>query len=919
MTTTSPYVPLVNGTGTLVVHGEVVRVSAMNTFVRALSPGALTGLLGVNGSGSVGPGGAANIFTTGALVDVLLEIGLTPLPGQSVYVSAAVAGRGTNVAPGTAVVLGTIETAAQYVRTGVVQIALALSTGAGGGGTGPQGAQGFQGVAGTAGAQGAQGLQGVQGSQGFQGSQGPAAGFATPSDIGPNEGVVGIASTTIRSDAIPGQKIQAAWPIANARYYAVDGVNGDDTRAGFSDTSMADAGTKALKTLAALALIFPKLGNGRKVVIVIANGGLNTLETYADTLTGILISVSGYAAQCPLVRATGTNATAGSVAFSNDTNERTLCGGILVPGLNAAGYNPVAGLSTTAIKCQLVGTGAPAFPAEPAAPLGWRIRFGIGTATTALQGVCRTILQVSTDTLTLLTALPATPSLTDVFYVEQAGVAVPASTVNVATANNTGLQLVGITFTGTLTSRYGPLRLTFCSCPVLSTLNSNITTSPTFSDENAITSYLIGGGCVVTTSLSISGGRVSLAPVFNMGTSSISYPGAFSWASGYSRSQITLAGYTGSDSVALTNSIGANSTAIGYNPPLRCSGVGDSNSQGIQIRAGAWSIQTVDFQGFDIGIVPTGMCDLSITWGLSGPTGTFGTSFLNLTPAFNSRIMLAVPPAGPTGITSGLGDIAFYTHPPAGAPAPASISYMPLSTFLVTDIGSFTDAQGNRCMGGFTATVSNYYNQATPVTSIGVINVTGADIPQHSLVQISTTSGAFPSATLAQADTAAHCAGVIGYAVSPIPNDGYGLVVTSGEYLPVTFDATPSVGAQVFVSQTVAGQATAFPATGGALQTFRIGSLLGPVTSSQIHFSPANAAVSGALLSQVQTGVAAAGPVAFAGATVGAKVRQIITVTAGVLVDSSALFETVITVANQIQQISASDLHTIAYSFLIQA
>jgi hypothetical protein len=181
-TTTSPYVPLINGTGTQVVRGEVARVSATNTFVRAQADSGphLAGLVGVNGSGTIGAGGNANIFTTGAVVDVLLETGLTPIAGQTVYVSATVAGRGTNVAPGTAVALGTIETVAQYPRTGLVQIALAFGASGGSGfqgaqgSTGVQGAQGFQGTSGSGaqGSQGAQGSTGVQGNQGSQGSTG---------------------------------------------------------------------------------------------------------------------------------------------------------------------------------------------------------------------------------------------------------------------------------------------------------------------------------------------------------------------------------------------------------------------------------------------------------------------------------------------------------------------------------------------------------------------------------------------------------------------------------------------------------------------------------------------------------------------------------------------------------------------------
>lgn len=129
---------LFNGTGSPVIHGEIVRVSSNKTFSRSLSPSALAGFIGVNGSGTVGPGGVANIFTTGASVDVLLESGLTPSAGDTVYVSASVAGRGTNISPNTSVIVGTIEDVNAYVRTGLVTVALTIgasASGSGGGGT----------------------------------------------------------------------------------------------------------------------------------------------------------------------------------------------------------------------------------------------------------------------------------------------------------------------------------------------------------------------------------------------------------------------------------------------------------------------------------------------------------------------------------------------------------------------------------------------------------------------------------------------------------------------------------------------------------------------------------------------------------------------------------------------------------------
>lgn len=64
-------------------------------------------------------------------------------------------------------------------------------------------------------------------------------------------------------------------------------------------------------------------------------------------------------------------------------------------------------------------------------------------------------------------------------------------------------------------------------------------------------------------------------------------------------------------------------------------------------------------------------------------------------------------------------------------------------------------------------------------------------------------------------------------------------------------------------------------------------------------------------LSKVVSGVAAAGPVTLTGARVGDKVLGVANITDGA--DGASAFESTITVADQIQQSSASDLHTKAY------
>jgi len=342
-----------------------------------------------------------------------------------------------------------------------------------GGPSGVAGPTGPQGATGPAGSNGATGPAGPTGAIGPTGPQGPPAGFATPADIGPNEGVPGTASTTIRSDAVPGQKIEAQWPIANVRWYAIDGVNGNDANAGFSDVSSADAGTKAKQTIAGLGAIFPRQGAGRKVVIRIAAG------SYSDPLDVMLAGVVGYAANCPLLLPTITSSTAGCVAFDNSVADKIMAGFVTATGMNAAGYNPVSPFDVQNLKCLTVASGSPGFPAETAAPLpmGARIRFDANTSTVALRNVCASIIGIPASDTLLIPAnvdgassggLPATPSGTDIFYIEMPGVTVTADTHLQIYSDGGGTpqftappQIVGINFS--VKVRVGAnIRLTGC-------------------------------------------------------------------------------------------------------------------------------------------------------------------------------------------------------------------------------------------------------------------------------------------------------------------------------------------------------------------------------------------------------------------------------------------------------------------------
>jgi hypothetical protein len=263
-----------------------------------------------------------------------------------------------------------------------------------------------------------------------------------------------------------------SWNINTTRVYAVDFVNGIDTNIGYADpasTSASDyaaacqlAGSRALKTIAGLAAIFPSFGNDHKVEIVFANGGVNTVETYATALTAVLGAMTAYAAfDC---RATGTNPTAGCSAFDGSINDCTYLGAITGTGLNVNGYNPTGSPTTSTVQCILNGGGAPAFAAEPAIPCGLRVRFSIMTPTVALRNVCRTISKVSGgDTLVWSTALPAVPASNDVFYIEQAGVAIPGVILSASLmAGAARADFAGISFTVSTTFDNGSWLFGFC-------------------------------------------------------------------------------------------------------------------------------------------------------------------------------------------------------------------------------------------------------------------------------------------------------------------------------------------------------------------------------------------------------------------------------------------------------------------------
>lgn len=465
------------------------------------------------------------------------------------------------------------------------------------------------------------------------------------------------------TSAVISQVIAAEWPKANIRVYAIDAVNGSDANAGFADaagTTAADyqaacaaAGLVAKATFAGLAAIFPRVGNGRLVEILIANGGVNTPATYAGGLDLILNGSVGWGSACPVVRGTGTNTTAGSVAFAGTNAEIDYSGGVTVTGLNAAGYNPTGAPTTSVIQMLKVGGAAPALPAEPAAPLGWRIRFDIATATAALRGICRQISAVTGgDTILPQTVLPAVPGPTDVFYIEQAGVVCGAFTVGGFGwgTPQTAAQLCGIRSTGAVLLGDSHTRLIFCGANSFSYVVFNLGLTTQTIVHPVAGNRVVGGGLRSETTIGAnlaSGQLGTLAGMVSAQGTTLAFATQLNWGAGSFARGLTIQNCqlpVGTD-VATAVNIGIAGTAVGI---PRIDGALRLTAAYAQIGAVA-----ITGAGANPAIRITAQC--VVCFGQAVATGVTGNNDvgLDLVNSRGSLIILAVTPT----VSGALGDI----------------------------------------------------------------------------------------------------------------------------------------------------------------------------------------------------------------------------------------------------------------------
>lgn len=678
---------------------------------------------------------------------------------------------------------------------------------------------------------------------------------ATPTELSDSTNAAGTAIALVRSDHVHAHGNRGGGPLhavatptaagfmsasnnallvyniaewTGTRYYAVDYDNGSDAALGYSDVSMAAAGAVAFKTLEHLRSVLPRNGRGQKVVIAIrARAGGAVYRNIADTADDALQFFGFVNYQQMLVRGTDTVATAGAVAFANDTADKIALGGRIVPGTNAAGYEPTGAPTTSVFTCQLTGGGAPGLSAEPAL-LGKRIRFDSATTTAALRNVCRMIHANTTDTITVENNLPATPVLTDVFYIEQPAVAVDriqvsgwhGSTLAPASFASAGIQFAGIIMPNTTVgflsfparSISGTFRTCFCESlapGTASTFSWNNISNPlinaTYTDESDATiqggtGYVCDGfgsvsGCP-SLFMASSASRSGRWQILNIGGGTVNVG-----SGSYMGAGLLLQNCKGSGGTQ--NTIGGNLIGNGASATTRrlrlIGGFGtasmsltnaDAFVRGVDIQ-NAGALACIEVRGVGTNIV------------INDVVGSTGNTGVGIDLSLNRMAKILLGQLNANTVTGAAGqDIkgagpVFYTH----------------ADYARTDL---TD----RFLNHFQGSTSTKIGTVSFVT-----NDTTAAIGQYKVVRA---TGAGSVVRAAQANTAANAAGVVGvsqsaFTAAPVQS---AMIVTDGPTW-VQFDSAPTVGAIAYLSTATAGNAqVAAPAATGTNQKLRLGRIL---------------------------------------------------------------------------------------------
>lgn len=197
------------------------------------------------------------------------------------------------------------------------------------------------------------------------------------------------------------------------RFYALDYDSGSDSNLGFSDVSMAAAGTVAKKTwsgINGLLSILPTVGAGRTIVIAIKNRVNGAVYLKEDAVTHDSFTYRGFRGyfQEHIVATTD---------FSDNTADRLISGGVIqTAGPNGdSSWTCAAGATVNTFSIS-----AGALPAEPTIT-EYRIRF-TGNVTAGLLNKCATVYSNTATQIVLAHDISLAPANGDTFFIEKCGV-----------------------------------------------------------------------------------------------------------------------------------------------------------------------------------------------------------------------------------------------------------------------------------------------------------------------------------------------------------------------------------------------------------------------------------------------------------------------------------------------------------------
>lgn len=506
------------------------------------------------------------------------------------------------------------------------------------------------------------GMEGMRPGLGPDGGNG--GGGAVDSVTSPDN-VVQVSPTS--GNVVVNQHLVATWGSdGSTRFFAIDSKNGNDANAGFSDVTQAAAGLVAKKSISSLLQIVPKFGNGRKARIAIRAG------SYAGDVALRFVGFTGY--KDLLLIGTDSVASAGAIAFAGDGND-TLCAGMTTAtGANAAGYNPtayvVSGDGTPTITLQLNGGGPPAFAAPPSRPYGSRLRFDVNSTTVALRNVATTVLNTSgSGSLILSTALPASPVVGDVCYIEMPNVTgLTATDLAGTSAELAGLALGNVGSSTALNFDDSSITFSGCDCDRLLWTGGQINCTPsiaTFSPFPTTGYTLRSGGGVITGAVVIAaigsgwcdtgafnGGMVIEQPVFLL-------------LEAFAAKALYVEGGEHAPGFSVVESVGTNaSTAHGATSQIWGVNNGSGLTCGLALHGG-YTVGRIRFsnQGPNPAIRSGGAGSGILLYGASGGVADGNTDVgLDLTPvgAFDNNVGsmgLMIALVGNPSVTGTVGDV----------------------------------------------------------------------------------------------------------------------------------------------------------------------------------------------------------------------------------------------------------------------